>query len=138
MKEVKILDSLEMNKALQEGKRVRKINWEEDEYIYMEEGKVCYGRDNIGKYVNEKWVLLPDLPLLDKKEKEYLRTILRPFKGRNIKITKMDYDDGSNEEYIYIELGDIEDICFPNFKAGTMYNGLKANKEYTPEELELF
>ena len=138
MKEVKILDSLEMNKALQEGKRVRKINWEEDEYIYMEEGKVCYGRDNIGKYVNEKWLLLPDLPLLDKKEKEYLGTILRPFKGRNIKITKKDYYNRGTEEYIYIELGDIEDLCFPNFKAGTMYKGLEVSKEYTPEELELF
>ena len=139
MNDLKVLDSLKMNKALQEGKRVRKIGWEEDEYIYMKEGKVCYGRDNMRKYTNDQWVLVPDLPLLNKKEREYLRTILRPFKGRKIRITKMNNnDDSSNEECIYIEFGNISDLCFPDFKAGTMYKGLKANKEYTPEELGLF
>ena len=142
MNELKVLNSLEMNKALQEGKRVRKINWEQDEYIYMEEGKVCYKRDNIEKYSNDQWILIPDLPLLDKKEKEYLRAVLRPFKGMEISITKMDYDDdNSDKEYICIEFDDVnyeDGLFFPDFKAGTMYRGLKVNQQYTPEELGLF
>ena len=76
---------------------------------------------------------------LNKKEKEFLGTILRPFRDMKIKITKMSYGyEDSGEEYIYIELGDIQDLYFPNFKAGTMYKGLEEDKEYTPEELGLF
>ena len=75
---------------------------------------------------------------LNKKEKEFLGTILRPFRDMKIKITKMNYgDEDGGEEYIYIELGE-EDLCFPDFKAGTMYKGLEVDKEYTPEELGLF
>ena len=144
MNELKVLNSLEMNKALQEGKRVRKINWEQDEYIYMEEGKVCYKRDNIEKYSNDQWILISDSSLLDKKEKEYLRAVLRPFKGMEISITKMDYyydDVKSDKEYICIEFDDVnyeDGFFFPGFKAGTMYKGLKLNQQYTPEELGLF
>ena len=54
----------------------------------------------------------------------------------------MDYDDdNSDNEYICIEFDDVnyeDGLFFPDFKAGTMYRGLKVNQQYTPEELGLF
>lgn len=74
-------------------------------------------------------------PILDDKEKEYLSAVIKPYKVSGIKKRQVD-----NEEHIYIYVigkyyTDV--IILPYFKKGTMYKGMKLNKEYTLEELGL-
>lgn len=75
--------------------------------------------------------------ILDSTEKKYLAAVIRPFKDRIKSITKIDVSD---EQYITIKqkesLSD-GNIALPYFKSGTMYVGMKPNKEYTLEELGL-
>lgn len=72
--------------------------------------------------------------ILDEVEKEYLSNIIKPFRNRVVSISKNRCIDG--DEYISIDLDD-DDIVFPYFKGNTMYRGMKADKEYTLEELGL-
>ena len=72
--------------------------------------------------------------ILDETEKRYLKAVIRPFKDKIIYISKE--TDFSREYYIYIDLDD-DSICLPNFKKGTMYNGMEVKKEYTLKELGL-
>lgn len=72
--------------------------------------------------------------ILDETEKRYLKAVIRPFKDKIIYISKENAFGG--EYYIYIELGD-DSICLPDFKKGTMYNGMEEDKEYTLKELGL-
>lgn len=69
--------------------------------------------------------------ILDKKEKEYLSNIVKPFRDKVQYITKIYCGKG---EYIAIGLygGTID---FPYFKKGTMYKGMRVNRSYTLEEL---
>lgn len=72
--------------------------------------------------------------ILDDKEKEYLKGVIKPFRKRIENIEKI--SDGGNKEYISIILKD--DCAFlPDFKKGTMYKNMKVNKEYSLEELGL-
>lgn len=72
--------------------------------------------------------------ILDETEKRYLKAVIRPFKDKIIYISKE--TDFSREYYIYIDLDD-DSICLPNFKKGTMYNGMEEDKKYTLKELGL-
>lgn len=72
--------------------------------------------------------------ILDEAEKRYLKAVIRPFKDKIRRISKETTLGG--EYYIYIDLDD-DSIGLPNFKKGTMYNGMKDNKEYTLKELGL-
>lgn len=80
--------------------------------------------------------------ILDEKEKEYLKVVVRPFKNRIRNITKMTNIDRSLE-YINIVINSVssysnrEDLYFPYFKKNTMYKNMKANKRYTLKELGL-
>lgn len=78
-------------------------------------------------------------PILDKAEKRYLTNIIKPFKDQVIAIAKRSTDYGEFIE-IMIDEGDITDggyIYLPYFKPGKMYKGMKVNREYTLEQLEL-
>lgn len=78
--------------------------------------------------------------VLDEAEKRYLTNIIKPFRDRIISIGKYRHNQ---DEYIgmyvnyYVETGDSEMIKLPVFKEGTMYKGMKVNREYTLEELGL-
>lgn len=72
--------------------------------------------------------------ILDKKEKEYLENVLRPFKDRVVYILKRNETDG---ERIKIHL-DYDYFSLPYFEKGTMYKGMKLDKQYKLKELELF
>lgn len=80
--------------------------------------------------------------ILDKEEKEYLSTVIKPFRNRVESIQKKYY---LGKEYIKINIkakiqGNsslIDDILLPYFKQGTMYKGMKLQKEYTLKELGL-
>lgn len=68
------------------------------------------------------------------KKKRYLEAVIGPFKDKITYISKE--IDFSREYYIYIDLDD-DSIRLPNFKKGTMYNGMEEDKKYTLKELGL-
>lgn len=75
--------------------------------------------------------------ILDDKEKEYLKKIIKPFRDRIKYITlEKSYDD-SNDVYIIVYLENDDSMDLPNFKKGTMYKNMEVNKEYSLEELGL-
>ena len=88
------------------------------------------GQYQIAKEVNS---------VLDPAEKKYLINIIKPFKDQVIAIAKRSANYG---EFIDImidegENGDCGNIYLPYFKRGKMYKGMKVNREYTLEQLEL-
>lgn len=88
----------------------------------------------IWSYVaDDKIILQLKEEILDEKEKEYLRAVIRPFRNRVKYIVKHTYYE---KEYIKIGMKG-ESISFPYFKKNTMYKGLEEYKEYTLEELGL-
>lgn len=100
------------------------IKWEDDEPTLIKE------------IIENK-----DIPLLDKKEKEYLENVIRPWKDEEVFISK-DRSWNVKYEYLTIQIKDYEndahDITLPRFKKGAMYKGLEVNEMYTLEELGLF
>ena len=82
----------------------------------------------------------PKSQILDQVEKRYLSAVIRPFRDRILCIVKSKAIDC---EYEYIEIsvksiyGGVTDIEFPLFKANTMYKGMKVNREYTLDQLDL-
>ena len=72
--------------------------------------------------------------ILDEQEREYLSSVIRPFRHKVKYIVKFDC---SPEEYISILLPYGEEMNLPCFKKGTMYKGMEKGKEYTLEELGL-
>ena len=73
-------------------------------------------------------------PILDKKEKEYLSAVIRPWRDRVKSIIKLQYN--KEEEFIGFNIRS-RYIVFPPFKADTMYKGMELAREYTLEELGL-
>lgn len=73
--------------------------------------------------------------ILDDKEKEYLKNVIKPFKNTINNIVKRNFN--IEESYIVIHEKNDSSIYFPNFKKGTMYKGMKVDKEYTLKELGL-
>lgn len=71
--------------------------------------------------------------ILDEKEKEYLRAVIKPFRDKVDFILKK---RASISEYIVIALKD-EIIALPWFKKGTMYKGMETYKKYSLEDLNL-
>lgn len=81
-------------------------------------------------------------PILDEAEKEYLSSVIKPFRSRIVRICKRDCS--VDNYYIKIILKPIDDdsraehIALPEFKKDVMmYKGMKADKRYSLEELGL-
>lgn len=74
-------------------------------------------------------------PILDDKEKEYLSSVIKPFRDRVKRIIKI-LDSCSNTASILIQLND-DHISLPDFKENTMYKNMKLEKDYSLEELGL-
>lgn len=95
------------------------------------------------KFLNQEIEIETDI--LSEKEKEYLKSIIRPFKDRVEHIEKRKI---INSEGTFYYIGIIvkhiaidrfsEAIYFPYFKPESkMYEGMELNKEYTLKELGL-
>lgn len=98
--------------------------------------KTISNRDKIAHLKKEIMSLKEEnKQILDNAEKRYLKNVIRPFKDRVISIIK---ENDFGDDYIKIELknGDIANL--PNFAKGTMYKGMKKEKEYTLKQLGLF
>ena len=79
-------------------------------------------------------------PILDKVERKYLESFLKPFRDRVASITKCkDYTDDKESAFLVIELRSEEeeddDIFLPYFNAKTMYVGMEDGKGYSYEQL---
>lgn len=75
--------------------------------------------------------------ILDKKEKEYLSNVIKPFKNKVANIEKFEYNRDRLKEFITISIKNDYAINLPNFKKNTMYKNMKINKQYTLKELGL-
>lgn len=92
-------------------------------------------------YMLENEMIEFDVFILTDKEREYLSAVLKPFKEREMRITKMDSAEGYNlvvdgEED---EAGVRALYYFPVFPHDSeMYRGMEVDRAYTPSELGLW
>lgn len=73
--------------------------------------------------------------ILDKDDKRYIKSVIRPFKDKVKYITKTSRDLG--REFISITLNDNFIINLPFFAKGTMYDNMEVDKLYTLEDLNI-
>lgn len=73
-------------------------------------------------------------PILDEKEREYLSSIIKPFRNRVEYIKKHSETD---EEFIIIKLSGFETIYLPYFDRNTMYKNMGTGIKYPLKELDL-
>lgn len=142
-------------KALNEGKKIRKKWWYAGDYIWFDKentlknkngSETCVALEFDFRTKNE-WEIYEE-PILDEAEKKYLSDVLRPFKKSFSKILI----SKSNSFYVSKDKKDKERILFiltnidgcyeevfslPSFAKGTMYKGMKIDKDYSLEELGL-
>ena len=77
-------------------------------------------------------------PILNKVEKEYLSTVIKPFRNKIEYIIKYLYEYGEYISIIYKVSNDGKSsMIFPSYDEGTTYKGMELCKEYTLEELGL-
>ena len=96
---------------------------------------ICYNTRNCAEC--REWLKQPyQESILDDVEKGYLRAVIKPFRDKVTYVALSGYD----ERKVYIRIktqNDPAGVCFPNFKKGTMYKGMKLGKKYTLEDLDL-
>ena len=136
---------VEAVKALAEGKKIRRNDWEKDDYITLIDNKVVSQSGwSSGVCIEDfsaDWWEEYKGPVLDEKEKEYLSAVIKPFRDRVVYIRKV--KAGECKWFISIKVKgyDEEDgndyIDLPYFRENTMYKNMKGNKKYTLEELGL-
>ena len=87
--------------------------------------------------------LCEEYQILDKKEKEYLSAVIKPFRDRKVCLCKLE-DNNTNDQFemICINFKQLDDkryghFLLPFFKKSTMYKGMKPYINYTLEELGL-
>lgn len=85
-----------------------------------------------------EWLKQPyqEPSILNDTEKEYLKTVIKPWRKRIISIKVNIFDEDS--EYISIKIkDDALSTSLPTFKEGAMYKGMIRGMEYTLEDLDL-
>ena len=78
-------------------------------------------------------------PILNEVEKDYLSAVIKPFRDE-VKFIELPSYDRPNLTYTCIRMYDNcgnKIVRLPIFKRGTMYKGMKLDKNYTLEELGL-
>lgn len=87
---------------------------------------------------NNGWytVYEKETEILDEKEKEYLKAVIKPFR-KNIKYIAKTCHNFGDAEYLRIVLKDNNMGALPDFKPRTMYKNMELKKEYTLKELGL-
>lgn len=74
--------------------------------------------------------------ILDEAEKEYLHSVIKPFK-KQVAFISLKKRFGDNKVYIYIDVKNNDCVMLPLFEQGTMYKNMQMNREYTLQELGL-
>lgn len=138
---------VEAVKALTEGKKIRRKDWEKDNYITLIDNQVVSQNGwssglCIDDFSADWWEEYKE-PVLDEKEKEYLSAVIKPFRNKVEYIKKIEtYNVGYGfREKISIELRDKDGIkdylSLPWFAKDTMYKGMGLGKRYVLKELGL-
>ena len=86
----------------------------------------------------KKWLKQPykEPSILNDVEKSYLRAVIKPWRNKVSSVALLEYN--KHKVYISIKIKDeAVSICLPNFELGTMYKGMKIDKRYTLEDLDL-
>ena len=82
------------------------------------------------RYENyKKLTLEAEDSILDEKERKYLSGVIRPFRDRITDIIKHKSYDFENKEYIVIHCNQSETTLLPYFEKGSMYKGMKLDKQ---------
>ena len=98
------------------------------------------------KFLNQEIEIEIDTDILSEKEKEYLKSIIRPFKDRVKCIEKKISMNCTGSTFYYITIATksvvndniMEITALPYFNLESkMYEGMELNKEYTLKELGL-
>lgn len=126
-----IVDNLTISQLQSEIDKLSNKVQEEYSNVISNRDKVNYLKKQL-KQLKEENKKEKNKPILDDAEKEYLSAVIRPFKDRVKYINKLDCPIG---EFIEIGISNDAAIPFPNFKKGTMYEGMEADKKYTLKEL---
>lgn len=138
---------VEAVKALTEGKKIRRKDWEKDNYITLVDNQVVSQNGwssglCIDDFSADWWEEYKE-PVLDEEEKKYLSAVIKPFRDRVVYIRKVEAGDCNQfisikvKRYDYDEEDSNEYIDLPYFKKDTMYKNMEVRKEYTLEELGL-
>lgn len=111
---------------------------EEEKAITIEDNGFAYTPEMIAEVRRPTtWTIYKYETILDDVEKEYLSSVIRPFRNEVKYICKERHDLGRKEFISFTYKGDYDYTTLKQFKAGTMYKGMEANREYTLEELGL-
>ena len=99
--------------------------------------RIClFGKGTICSEARKEW-LNQEVEILDEKEKEYLRAVIKPWRNKVRYIEKEVLESG--REYIQFGLADEKSDCWivdlPPFEKGTMYKGMERYKSYRLEDL---
>lgn len=128
-----IVDNLTISQLQSEIDKLSNKVQEEYSNVISNRDKVNYLKEQL-KQLKEENKKEKNKPILDETEKEYLSAVIRPFKDKVKYIRKR---GASRGEYIVIEILNNSAIILPYFEKGTMYEGMKVDKEYTLKELGL-
>lgn len=95
--------------------------------------EVSMAEDKVYEYEEE---------ILDEKEKEYLKSVIKPFRNRVKTIERIKNKEWERIVVFYKDYDDTRDhvrsyMSLPMFEVGTMYKGMEQGKEYTLEDLGL-
>ena len=126
-----IVDNLTISQLQSEIDKLSNKVQEEYSKVISNRDKVNYLKEQL-KQLKEESKKEKNKPILNEEEKEYLSVVIRPFKDKVKYINKLDCPIG---EFIEIGISNDAAIPFPNFKKGTMYEGMEADKKYTLKEL---
>ena len=94
--------------------------------------------DTLCDLLNGKYEVIK-LPksILTEEERNYLSSVVKPFKEKILHISKLSSKDG---ESICIDIRydwEEDSIVLPKFAAGTLYKGMEIGKEYSVKDLGL-
>lgn len=84
-----------------------------------------------------RYYVIDDTEVLDKKEKEYLSFVFKPFAKRILSVTKVQNSNNGYQKLV-VAFYDKTKMIMPRFEYNTMYRGMELNVTYTIEELGLF
>lgn len=87
------------------------------------------------KWEDDEPTLIRDIynpPILNDLEREYLKTVLKPFHEVVEYVKKIKNGD---KEYLFIPFSGNRALSFPDFDSGKMYAGMELNRKYKLDEL---
>lgn len=110
-------------------------------FLSTKDGYVNFEINTLDDLRGDKWEKY--IPVLDDEEKEYIESVIAPFKGRVTDITKY-YATSKSTDISYIAICvksshvvSYETIALPTFCTDNMYRHMEVGRAYTLEELKI-